>query len=137
MTCHHQPGDPSCSSHPSNVEARRYEYEQERAREAEVAARTPDKTQYEIEEFERVGAHVVMKVRYPNCVKCAFEGSKVMVFFNISEAQMLRWKEIDPHFRDPQRQPARHEAPSPAARFPASPEGWRDALAYANTKTQT
>jgi hypothetical protein len=29
------------------------------------------------------------------------------------------------------------EAPSPAARFPASPEGWQDALDYAAKKERT
>lgn len=135
MTCHHGPNDPNCSSHPSNVAARQSEYrEQERVR-LEVAARTPDKEKYEILDFLRVGDHVVLKVLYPNCSKCSYEGAKVMVFLNVTEAQMLKWKEIDPHFRDPKHQPAKHEAPGPAARFPASSEGWQDAVSYAKTKT--
>ncbi len=131
MTCRHERGDRRCSSHPDNVARRQAEYQAEKERQADLAARTPDKARYEIEDSERVGPHLVLKVRYPNCTKCSFEGQKVMVFLDVTEAQVLRWKEIDPHFRDPTKQPARHEAPSPAARFPASPEGWQDALAYA------
>jgi hypothetical protein len=75
-----------------------------------------------------------MKVLYPNCSKCAYEGNKVMVFLNVNEVDVLRWRKIDPHFRDPKTSRSSKEAPPPAARFPASKEGWADALAYANSK---
>lgn len=81
----------------------------------------------------RVGRHLVMKVKYPNCSSCAFEGTKILVFLNISELEALKWRKIDPHFRDPRRK-STTEAPSPAARFPGTPEGWADAVAYANSK---
>jgi hypothetical protein len=55
-----------------------------------------------------------------------------MVFLNITEIQALKWKEIDPHFRDDKNTVT--AAPSPAARFPASPQGWSDAIEYARTK---
>jgi len=82
-----------------------------------------------------------MKVKYPSCKKCDYEGNKVMVFLNVSEKDILKWKEIDPHFRAPvedqyvksiNREP--RKAPSPAARFPASDEGWKDAIEYAKRK---
>lgn len=150
MTCRHGPGDTSCSSHPSNVEARRYEYEEEERKrkekekqekealarlktmQAEQYAKTPDKERYEILEFKRVGRHLVLKVLYPNCSKCSYEGNKVMVFTNVSEEEVVKWRVIDPHFRErtPQ-QNAPREAPGPAARFPASADGWSDAVAYA------
>ena len=57
-----------------------------------------------------------------------------MVFLNVSEADVLRWRKIDPHFRDPKASRTPKEAPPPAARFPASKEGWADALVYANSK---
>lgn len=95
---------------------------------------TPDAEKFEIEEVERVGEHLVLKVRYPNCRKCAYEGNKVMVFLGVSEGQALKWKKIDPHFRDPSRPVSAREAPAPAARFPASKEGWADALVYARGK---
>jgi hypothetical protein len=101
---------------------------------AKVKAMTPDKTAYEIEQLERVGEHLVLRVRYPNCTRCAYEGNKVMVFLDVPETQALKWREIDPHFRDPATPTIRTEAPSPAARFPASVEGWDDAVAYAHTK---
>jgi hypothetical protein len=133
MTCRHATGDPSCSSHPDNVATRQYENEiQERARQ-EVAQRTPDPDHYEIIEAKRVGDHLVLKVLYPNCKRCAYEGNKVMVFLNVSETDVLKWKKIDPHFRATQR--VAKEAPSPAARFPASPEGWSDAIEFAEKKT--
>lgn len=142
MTCRHKAGDPNCSS--SAEGARRIaEYSRQQAqatyerRVKELEERTPDPDKYEIVEVERVGQHLVMKVRYPSCVSCAYEGCKVMVFLGVSEAQVLRWRRIDPHFRDPKRGQAMNgssEAPSPAARFPASTEGWADALEYARRK---
>ena len=99
-----------------------------------MASKTPNPAGYEIVEVERVGDHLVMKVLYPNCSKCAYEGQKVMVFLNVSEADALRWRRIDPHFRAPHQGLMPKEAPSPDARFPASIEGWEDALAYAKSK---
>ncbi len=151
MTCRHAAGDPSCSSSPEGrdrAEAERYSYEaeqREKARqvlvkkkekeEAELYAKTPDKERYEIVGFTRIGRHLVLKVLYPNCVKCSYEGNKVMVFLNVTEEDVVRWRVIDPHFRErtPQ-QNAPREAPGPAARFPATTEGWQDAINYATNK---
>ncbi len=58
-----------------------------------------------------------------------------MVFLNVTEASALRWREINPHFRDPAvTSPVANVAPSPAARFPASEKGWQDAINYAKSK---
>ena len=57
-----------------------------------------------------------------------------MVFLNVTEVQVLKWRRIDPHFRDPAATRKPSEAPPPAARFPATPEGWTDAVAYARSK---
>lgn len=106
----------------------------EEEEEREMASKTPNPTGYEIADVTRVRDHLVMKVLYPNCIKCAYEGNKIMVFLNVSEADALRWRRIDPHFRAPTQQLQRSEAPSPAARFPASDEGWLDAVEYARSK---
>lgn len=124
MTCRHQPGDPNCSS------SRGYTPPYE-------PPAKPDKANYFITDSARVGTHLVLKVKYPNCAKCAYEGEKVMVFLNVTEAQALRWREIDPHFSDPKKSRQPTEAPPPVARFPASADGWADALAYAQGKVRT
>lgn len=113
MTCKHSSNDPRCGSY-------------------KAPPPTPDASNYEIVEYESVGSNVVLKVKYPNCVKCAFEGTKVMVFRNVSALDVMRWQKIDPHFRADK--PFSREAPSPSARFPATEEGWADAIAYAETK---
>ena len=114
---------------------------------------TPDKTKYEIVDVAREGPHLTLKVRYPNCALCAYEGVKVLVFLDVAEVAVLKWREIDPHFRPPEKPPKltpskdgpprpsrtwqrlqETAAPSPAARFPASEQGWNDALAYMRTK---
>jgi hypothetical protein len=109
---------------------------QVRAATAELTARTPDPDRFHIEETEEVGAHLVLRVRYPNCVACAYEGLKTLVILNRSLKAAIRWKRIDPHFRDPAKQASPYEAPSPSARFPGSKEGWIDAVAYARGKAQ-
>lgn len=126
MVCRHRPGDPSCSSSPNY----------QPPYEPSLVSVTPDKAKYQIEEVERVGLHLVIKALYPNCKNCSYEGRKVMVFLGVTEAQVLKWREIDPHFRDPKKPRSATEAPSPAARFPASPEGWQDAIAYARSKAR-
>jgi len=138
--CRHGAGDPNCSSNPVNVQQRQYEYRREQE-EKEAAIKqtkklidegvTPDSEKYVIEHFFREGPHLVLKVKYPNCTQCAYEGVKIMVLLNVSEMAAIRWKKIDPHFRSSS---ASNEAPSPAARFPATEEGWVDAIAYMSSK---
>lgn len=120
MTCRHEPGDPNCSS--SAAYYLRHN----------PPPTTPDKANYEIVEVEQVGSFLVLKARYPNCKKCSYEGSKVMVF-RATVTDALFWREIDPHFRNPVDRVLRHQAPAPLARFPASPEGWTWALAFARS----
>src|SRR5207253_294350 len=103
--CRHAPGDTSCSSHPDNVESRRREYENEEREREEKAERkrrteiedqilkrvrdtnasTPDADKFEILAMERVGKHVIFKVQYPNCIKCSYEGIKILVYLNVTE----------------------------------------------------
>lgn len=134
MTCRHSDGDISCSSHPSNVEARQYSFEEEKRKKLIKDGTTPDSSNYEILDIVQVGAHLVMKVLYPNCVKCAYEGVKIMVILNTSPLDALKWKKIDPHFRQPPSTKSIKEAPPPAARFPNSKDGWEDAMIYAEGK---
>lgn len=118
MTCRHSPDDPDCSSN--------------RPYTPTYPPTTPDSKFYKIQQAAQEGEHLILMVEYPNCWACSFEGRKVMVFLNTNSLDALRWKEIDPHFSDRPR--GADQAPSPAARFPASPEGWQDALAYARMK---
>ena len=144
MTCRHQAGDPNCSSHKDYRDSSAYADEQRaserlsvelaKKRKEELDASTPDPDRYTIEDVARIGPHLVMKVKYPSCTKCSFEGSKVMVFLRVPELEAIRWRRIDPHFRDPKGMRRANEAPSPAARFPATAEGWADAIRYAESK---
>lgn len=136
MTCRHAKGDPACGSTVGGSQWRENErYHEESVRktyEARIAAlpQTPDSARYEIEQSHREGPHLVLKVRYPNCVKCSYEGVKVLVLLDVTEAAALRWRVIDPHFADPSKPRKPAEAPAPAARFPASEKGWADAIGY-------
>lgn len=130
MTCRHSPGDPNCSSHKDY----RDPYVAPVTR-ASKKSTTPDAENYEIIKFQRVGKHVVLKVLYPNCSHCSYEGHKVMVYLNISEAEMVSWRVMDPHFTDPKTPKKRGQAPGPNARFPGSETGWEDAVNYAGGKS--
>lgn len=138
MVCRHAPGDPRCGQGARDAAAEDARSEKRRADrlQKELAAMTasPDSMNYEVEDVKRFGPHILMKVKYPNCKNCAYEGTKIMVFLNVTEVDILKWRKIDPHFRadDPNR--PKNEAPSPAARFPGSPEGWMDAQAYVISK---
>jgi len=145
MVCRHAPGDPAHGQYEreaaaearSAAESKAVKLaEKVRQLEAQLAeeksGKTPDNANYDIQRVERVGPHIVMEVLYPNCSKCSYEGRKVMVFLDVTEVQVLKWRKIDPHFSDKQR--AANEAPSPAARFPASDQGWADAVTYAWSK---
>lgn len=94
---------------------------------------TPDSEKFEVTDVEVVGTSLVMKVKYPNCSSCSYEGNKIMVFRSTTPIDALKWKKIDPHFRDPKKLSNPREAPSPAARFPATTEGWKDAISYASS----
>ena len=118
MTCRHSPGDPNCSSNKYTP----------------PSPPTPDAENYSVVKAERIGSHLVLMVKYPNCARCKFEGNKIMVFLFVNELDALKWKKIDPHFRDSKAKVRETEAPSPAARFPGSDNGWADALAYAKCK---
>jgi hypothetical protein len=128
LTCRHGAYDPDCHSYEGNLKRLKIDYQKQI-----VDSLTPDSKNYTVEEVEQVNNCVVMRVVYPNCAKCSYEGNKVMVFEGVTLKDVIKWKEIDPHFREtPAGTPL--VAPSPVARFPASPEGWLDALTYAGSK---
>lgn len=108
---------------------------------AELQARTPNPDQFDIEEIEQVGHHLVLKVKYPNCAKCAYEGLKVLVIEDVDIKDAIKWRRIDPHFVDDKayrKDPSKVKtAPSPSARFPGSPEGWKRAVAWARFIQET
>lgn len=138
MICRHAANDPNCSSHKDYVDT--YSPSVHTRSSLGYAAAdpsSPDSENYVVEEAVAVDRHLVLKVRYPNCSKCSFEGNKVLVLLDVPLIAALKWRKIDPHFKDPKKQrTALTEAPSPAARFPASPEGWDDAVAYAHSKSR-
>lgn len=144
MSCRHAPGDPECSSSSAYQERARNEAydrrikalnDREKKIEADFKANNPDASNFDITDIEQVGSHLVMKVKYPSCIKCEYEGNKIMVFLNRTLKDVFKWKMIDPHFRSMLASDiGKNEAPSPAARFPGSHEGWSDAMEYAQKK---
>lgn len=139
MVCRHEPGDPACSSSPEGQarQARQdaaWARKKAEEREADLLARTPNPDVFEVTELEQVGAHLVVKVQYTSCTKCSFDAQKVMVFFDVKVKDVVFWKRIDPHFREPPTKDDPKVAPPPRARFPADDAGWQDALDYARSR---
>lgn len=97
--------------------------------EAALAATTPDPTKYEILDVHELPGYLVVKARFPSCKKCAFEGTKILVYANVKPVDAMKWRSLDPHFREVRPRPPT-EAPSPIARFPGSDLGWEQALAF-------
>lgn len=128
MTCRHPPEDPNCT-HGAGFSVSDLYRERDRIR-----AETPDSTKFTILEFKQVANHLILRVQYPNCRKCSYEGVKILVYLHTNATDVIFWKEIDPHFADPKVKREKHQAPSPNARFPANEQGWLDALEYAGGK---
>lgn len=114
------------------TEQRKAEQRQAVERIRELSERSPNPDEFKIVDYEQIDKHLVLKVRYPSCVRCSFDQCKVMVFLSVTMKQVLGWTRIDPHFRAGK--DVGLEAPSPAARFPASSEGWADAITYAKSQ---
>lgn len=103
---------------------------------SKIAGLTPDNTRYEILEVAATHGNLVLRLMYMSCDKCSFEGEKIIVFLGVNAIDVLRWRRIDPHFRRGEDATKRNVAPPPAARFPATVDGWADALTYAETKSE-
>lgn len=137
MTCHHRAGDPNCSSNRSYVESYQYEKEKIKKEQAELLARTPNPSIFEVIKVEEVGPHLVMMVKYSSCTKCSFDSKKVLVFQNCNLKNAILWRHIDPHFSDKSPGKDNKVAPSPVARFPADDFGWKTALEFAGKILQS
>lgn len=95
---------------------------------------TPNPDEYDIIRTEEVGRWLLVEAQYPSCSECSYEGRKLLVFAETSRENALKWKKLDPHFRGPSVPPPKREAPSPRARFPATPEGWDDAKSFVKSR---
>ncbi len=115
MTCRHGDFDPACSSYASNLERLKQNYEAQFSGEK-------DASKFTIESYEESSPYLILKVTYPSCKNCSFEGTKLMVFKDVTLLQVMQWKKIDPHFRE-NFVGSKEDAPSPVARFPATDEG--------------
>lgn len=126
MTCRHRKYDPACTSHQAQMAELEADYQEQ------IAGKRPqpDFADFEILDVREVGKNLVLRVRYPSCPDCQAE--KVIVYANCATLRAIKWRTIDPHFKRVTKIDAR-EAPSPAARFPGSDDGWMEALRYAET----
>jgi len=100
---------------------------------AELSALTPDSTKWEFEEFIESFGYIIAKVKFEACEHAGYGGMKVLVF-KATTLEAVKWRIMDPHFREKPEGTAKNEAPVPVARFPASAAGWEDARLFVKAK---
>lgn len=94
----------------------------------------PDPRNWELLKEFQVGPFIALKLRYPKCKN--YKGEKVLVF-RATLAQLVKQKVIDPHFGDINSIQIDGQSTNmiyPIARFPASVDGWNDAVKYIKEK---
>ena len=119
MTCRHAYDDPKCSDYASNIR---------RAQDLlKKAGKLDEFSDFDIQDVARYGPHLVLKVVYPE------KPSAILVFLNVTEAQVIRWRKIVPSFQVPASDDPRF-APGVSAMFAPTDEGWNEATAYAQAR---
>ena len=142
MTCRHREGDTSCTSGKSPEGL--YEKGQRIIKEGnelmekwgpkigKALPPKPDNSKFQVLDTFSAEPLLVLKVEYPSCKECSYEGTKIMVFEGVSLNDAIKWTKIDPHFREDLKEFFDQlQAPSPIARFPASEQGWVSAQKFA------
>ena len=129
MSCRHADGDPKCSTKNPRAMAERATAEYKRW---VVGQEGPGNSgeEFDIEDAEEVGQMLVLRITYPSCPGCAFEGTKIMIM-RATLKEALRWKKIDPHFRQVSETFNPFEAPPPVLRVEPTDLGWKHALHFA------
>jgi hypothetical protein len=88
-----------------------------------LASANPNPRNYVVESQEQIGKFLILTLRYPDCVN--YEGRKVLLYKNVSFAELEKQGSIDPHFS------GNPEYLSPIARFEPTREGRLMAVALA------
>lgn len=83
----------------------------------------PNPRHFEVLKVEQIGPHLIAEVRYPDCTN--YEGTKILVFKNMTEIELRSLDSLDPHF-------CKGDHPSPFARFEPTEEGWNAAQTLAS-----
>lgn len=86
---------------------------------APIPEGNPNPRNFELVRVRQVKCHLVAQIRYPDCTN--YEGMKIMVFKDLTEARLLGVRFLDPHFTD-------QDTLKPFARFEPTDEGWRLAI---------
>lgn len=85
----------------------------------------PNPKRFSFINFKEVGKYLVVKINYPDCEN--YEGNKILVYRDVSFADLRKKTYIDPHF-------CQHKkCKSPIARFEPTAEGWSNAILLATT----
>ncbi len=88
-----------------------------------AANKQPDPSNWVFEDHFQGKKHLLLKVKYPNC-RNNYEGIKILLFKDITLADILKQKVLDPHFSKSTK------FHSPFARFAPTEEGWNKAISF-------
>lgn len=117
-TCHKSTREymeqaPATTSSPSNKSTQR-----------STVTGNPNKFNWELISFTKVGKAAVVKIHYPDCTN--YEGNKIMVYDDAAEAmKLIQTGGVDPHFCE--------DHYSPVARFKPDEAGMNIALKFAES----
>jgi len=82
----------------------------------------PNPNNFNITCARDIGRFIIAMVTYPDCTN--FEGKKILVYENMSQAQLFQAARLDPHFCD------NSSCISPIARFEPTKRGWEMAITF-------
>ena len=83
----------------------------------------PNPKNYSIVKSLQVGNNLVLLLHYPDCNN--YEGRKILVYRDVHLTDLIRQKEVDPHFSEEK------GYSSPFARFEPTDAGWSFAVRLA------
>lgn len=88
-----------------------------------IDAKAPDPKNWKLLEYHKIGPYLIILINYPNCNN--FEGKKILVYENCTLDDLVKQKDIDPHFSND------NTKFSPIARFKPNTDGIRNAVFFA------
>lgn len=80
-------------------------------------------SEWKLLDHHQIGSYLIVLLKYPNCTN--FEGKKILVYENCTLDELIKQKDIDPHFSNSTTKF------SPIARFKPNNEGLKNAARFA------
>lgn len=83
----------------------------------------PNPSNWKVQKAVEHGIYLIVQLQYPDCAN--YEGSKILVFENLTLVELVNQKKVDPHFFK-----GNKKFRSPIARFEPTERGWKMAETF-------